>query len=173
VVLASPSLSVAADAGDASLSGEPFEASITIEDTPSDPYDRLAQVFSRVYAETRSVAIALEVLDTFRAREAVARPSVDLSEQVLMVATSVCHVPVSRLLRPGRHRDICCARWIASWLFHRRRWTTVKIGRYLGLDHSTVLHGLRRVAGCRHLLLLARSAEAILESASSSWTQSE
>ena len=130
-------------------------------------YDRLAQVFSRVYAETHSVATALEVLDMHRAREAVARPIPDLPKHVLTIAASVFHVPASRLLQPGRHRDICSARWIASWLLHRRRWTTVKIGRYLGLDHSTVLHGLRRVANSDDLLLLARRADELLESATS------
>jgi hypothetical protein len=162
-----------ADAGGKHVSATPIEAPTTPKDPLSGQYDRLAEVFSRVYAETSSVAIALEVLDTFRAREAVARPSVDLPRRVLNVAASVCHVPASRLLRPGRHRDICSARWIASWLLHRRRWTTVKIGRYLGLDHSTVLHGLRRVANSRELLLLARGAEAMLESATSSSPASE
>jgi chromosomal replication initiation ATPase DnaA len=127
-------------------------------------YDHLAQVFSRVFAETHSVATALEVLDVHRAREALARPVLDLPKQVLAAAAAVVHVPASRLLRPGRHRDLCAARWIAAWLLHRRRWTTVKIGRFLGLDHSTVLHGLRRVAASHELLLLARSAESLLES---------
>jgi hypothetical protein len=52
-------------------------------------YDRLAQVFSRVYAETHSVATALEVLDAHRAREAIARPIPDLPKQVLTVAASL------------------------------------------------------------------------------------
>jgi chromosomal replication initiation ATPase DnaA len=136
-------------------------------------YDRFAQVFSRVYAETHSVATALEVLDTHRAREAIARPIPDLPKQVLTVAGSLFHVPASRLLQPGRHRDICSARWIAAWLLHRRRWTTVKIGSYLRLDHSTVLHGLRRVASSDDLLLLARRADELLESATSSVARTE
>jgi len=136
-------------------------------------YDRLAQVFSSVYAETHSVATALEVLDTHRAREAIARPMPDLPKQVLTVAGSLFHVPASRLLQPGRHRDICSARWIAAWLLHRRRWTTVKIGSYLRLDHSTVLHGLRRVANSDDLLLLARRADELLESATSSVARTE
>jgi chromosomal replication initiation ATPase DnaA len=137
----------------------------TVKSDSQSRYDRLAQVFSRVYAETHSVATALEVLDTHRAREAVAQPIPDLPKQVLIVAGSLFHVPPSRLLQPGRHRDICSARWIAAWLLHRRRWTTVKIGSYLRLDHSTVLHGLRRVASSEDLLLLARHADEFLESA--------
>jgi chromosomal replication initiation ATPase DnaA len=146
-------------------------------DIPPPPhesrYDRLAEAFSRVYAETGSIATTLEVLDTQRAREAMTRAIPDLPKQVLTLAASLFHVPPSRLLQPGRHRDICSARWIAAWLLHRRRWTTVKIGSYLRLDHSTVLHGLRRVANSDDLLLLARRADELLESATSSVARTE
>lgn len=123
-------------------------------------YDRLAQVFSRVYAETGSIATTLEVLDTQRARELVAKPTPDLPKRVLAAAAALFHVtPPARLLRPGRHRDICSARWVAAWMLRRRNWSTPKIGRFLGLDHSTVLHGLRRVAASEDLLLMASAAE--------------
>ena len=129
-------------------------------------YDRLAQVFRRVYAETGSIATTLEVLDTQRARELVAKPTPDLPKRVLAAAAALFHVtPPARLLRPGRHRDICSARWIAAWMLRRRNWSTVKIGRFLGLDHSTVLHGLRRVAESNELLLLARRADDVVTSA--------
>jgi chromosomal replication initiation ATPase DnaA len=123
-------------------------------------YDRLAQTFSRVYAETGSIATTLEVLDTQRARELVAKPIPDLPKRVIAAAASLFHVaPAARLLRPGRHRDISSARWIAAWLLRRRNWSTLKIGRYLGIDHSTVLYGLRRVAASQELLLIASAAE--------------
>lgn len=136
-------------------------------DSPPSPheshYDRLAEAFSRVYAETGSIATTLEVLDTQRARQAIAKPVPDLPKRVLAAAASSFHVPPARLLRPGRHRDICCARWIAAWMLRRRNWSTPKIGRFLGLDHSTVLHGLRRVGESDALLLAARTAEDRLE----------
>ncbi len=128
-------------------------------------YERLARAFSAVYAETGSIATALEVIDTQRAREAVAKPAPDLPKRVLAAAASLFHVPPARLLRPGRHRDISSARWVAAWMLRRRNWSTVKIGRFLGLDHSTVLHGLRRVAESDGLLLLARRADEVVESA--------
>jgi chromosomal replication initiation ATPase DnaA len=125
-----------------------------------DRYEQLAAVFSRVYEATNDIAIALEVLDAHRAREVIGRPSPDLAARVVAIAAALFHVvPSGRLLRPGRHRDICAARWIASWLLHRRGWSTLKIGRYFGIDHSTVLHGLRRVADSGELLLSARQAE--------------
>lgn len=137
-------------------------------DSPPSPhesrYDRLAQAFSRVYAETGSIATTLEVLDTQRARELVAQPIPDLPKRVLAAAASLFHVvPRSRLLRPGRHRDICSARWVAAWMLRRRNWSTPKIGRFFGLDHSTVLHGLRRVAESTSLILAARTAEEQLQ----------
>jgi chromosomal replication initiation ATPase DnaA len=136
----------------------------TAPPTHDTAYDRLAQVFSRVYAETGSIATTLEVLDTQRARELVAKPTPDLPKRVLAAAAALFHVtPPARLLRPGRHRDICSARWIAAWMLRRRKWSTVKIGRFLGLDHSTVLHGLRRVAASDVLLLAARMADDGLE----------
>ena len=137
-------------------------------DSPPSPhesrYDRLAEAFSRVYAETGSIATTLEVLDTQRARELVAQPIPDLSKRVLAAAASLFHVvPPSRLLRPGRHRDICSARWVAAWVLRRRNWSTPKIGRFFCLDHSTVLHGLRRVAASQELLLIARAAEDLIQ----------
>src|SRR5689334_4954085 len=132
--------------------------------THDTAYDRLAQVFSRVYAETGSIATTLEVLDTQRARELVAKPTPDLPKRVIAAAAALFHVtPPARLLRPGRHRDICSARWIAAWMLRRRNWSTLKIGRFLGLDHSTVLHGLRRVAESTSLLTAARTAEEAID----------
>lgn len=132
--------------------------------THDTAYDRLAQVFSRIYAETGSIATTLEVLDMQRARELVAKPTPDLPKRVLAAAAALFHVtPPARLLRPGRHRDICSARWIAAWMLRRRNWSTLKIGRFLGLDHSTVLHGLRCVARREDLLLAARAAEQQIE----------
>jgi len=86
----------------------------TLPDSPSDDYQQLlAGVFSRVYAETHDIATTLEVLDAHRTPELVPRPTADLPHRVLAMAAALFHVPASRLLRPGRHRDICSARWIA------------------------------------------------------------
>jgi hypothetical protein len=131
----------------------------------SNTYERLAEVFTLVYAETHDIAIALEVVDTHRARELILRPVPDLPQRVLVVAAALFQVPASRLLRPGRQRDVCSARWIAAWLLRQGGWSTLKIGRFLHLDHSTVLHGLRRVGVDPGLLLAAREAADRLGSA--------
>lgn len=148
------------------MSVTPVEPTAQMATAPAcDGYEHLADVFSRVYEATNDIAITLEVLDANRAREDVAKPIPDLPTRVLAVAASLFHVTSpGRLLRPGRHRDLCAARWVSAWVLHRRGWSTLKIGRFLRLDHSTVLHGLRRVAGSRELLLCARDAETRVES---------
>jgi len=127
-------------------------------------YARYAEVFSRVYRESGSIEIALEVYETYRAREDLARPKrVDFAQRILQVSASLFCVPPKRILERNRHRDVTSARYVAAWLLSRRRWSTVKIGTLLDLDHSTVLHGLRRVAGDNDLLLAAHKAEQLLE----------
>ncbi len=127
--------------------------------TVAETYEDLARIFSAVYAATNDIATTLEVLDAHRARITVLRPGPELLQRVLAAAASVFNVPMPRLLRAGRHRDVCYARWVAAWMLRQRSWSTVKIGRFLHLDHSTVLHGLRRVANDTHLMLHARAAE--------------
>lgn len=128
------------------------------------PYAHYAEVFSRVYRETGSIEIALEVYETYRAREDLARPKrVDFAQRILQISGSLFCVPPKRILERNRHRDVTSARYVAAWLLSRRRWSTVKIGTLLDLDHSTVLHGLRRVAGDDDLLLAAHKAEQLLE----------
>jgi chromosomal replication initiation ATPase DnaA len=132
----------------------------------ADEYERLAKVFSRLYEQTHDIALTLEVLDIHRARASMAPPVPSVGDRIVTVVASMFDIrPARRLLQPGRHRDLCAARWVASWLLRQRRWSTVKIGRFFGLDHSTVLHGLRRVAANRELLLSARAAESRLEMA--------
>jgi hypothetical protein len=130
----------------------------------SSAYERYAGVFSRAYADVHSIALALEIVDTYRAREALTRP-VDLGrpERVLAVAASLFDVPARRLLERNRRSDVTAARYVAAWIFRRRRWALTKIAEFLCLDHSTIVHGLRKVAATSHLLLAALKAEQLLE----------
>jgi chromosomal replication initiation ATPase DnaA len=129
-------------------------------------YSRYAEMFSRVYHETGSLEIALEVHDTLRAREGLAhaaRP--DLPERILEVVASLFGVSKRRLHERSRHRDVTSARYVAAWVLFRRHWTKAKIGVFFDLDHSTVIHGLRRVAGNTELLVAAHRAAQLLEDA--------
>jgi chromosomal replication initiation ATPase DnaA len=139
-------------------------ANDTAAPLPRSPYARYADVFSRVHAETGSIEIALEVVDTYRAREGLARPKpADLPVRIVEIAARLFGVLPKRLIEADRHKDVVAARWIAAWLLHRRRWSTLKIGSFLKHDHSTILFGLRRVAADRGLLIAAHKAEALLE----------
>lgn len=139
----------------------PHQASPPISD-----YERLADLFSQIYFETHSISVTLELLDGRRAAGTSERIiDHDLPKRVLQIAASFFHVKAPcRLLRPGRHRDICAARWIASWLLRRQGWTTLKIGRFFSIDHSTVIHGLRRVRDDVALRRVAYAADALLVS---------
>jgi len=140
---------------------EPIESAAV--PAPITSYERWASVFSRVHAEVGSIAIALEVLDTYRAREALRPRPIDIPRRILALAAGAFHVPVHRLLERDRHRDVADARYAAAWVLRRRRWAYEKIAELLKLDHSTVIHGLRKVAAHDYLLLAASKAEQLLE----------
>jgi chromosomal replication initiation ATPase DnaA len=156
---------------DTSIAEEPVtaassDAALAAEGTApaATGYERLADLFSRIYSQTRSIALALELLDAERARDAAAAPiDLRLPSRIVEVAASLYYVrPARRLLRPGSHRDICHARWVASWLLRKQGWTTLKIGRFLSVDHSTVIYGLRRIAADPSLRRMAHAAVDLL-----------
>ncbi len=127
------------------------------------PYARYADVFSRIFSETGSIEIALEVYETFRAREQLHRPKrIDLPHRIVEISASLFGVPPKRVFEVTRRRDVVSARWIASWLLQRRRWSEQRIGDFFNIDHSTVHNGLRRVAANQELLLAAHNAELTL-----------
>jgi chromosomal replication initiation ATPase DnaA len=130
---------------------------------PASSYERWSIIFSRVHAEVGSIPIALEVLDTYRAREALRPRPLDVPKRILAISAAAFSVPTDRLLERNRHRDVTSARYVAAWLLRRRRWSYPKIAEFLGLDHSTVIHGLRKVAAHDHLLLAASKAEQLLD----------
>jgi hypothetical protein len=131
---------------------------------PPSAYERYADIFSRVYADAHSIALALEVLDTYRAREALAQPAdLDFPQRVLAAAASPFNLSAERLLERTRRNDVTSARYVAAWILRRRHWSYAKIGELFGLDHSTIIHGLRKVATTSHLLLAALKTEQILQ----------
>jgi hypothetical protein len=134
------------------------------DDRHATAYERYADIFSRVYVDAHSIAIALEILDVHREREARTRPvSRDLPRRVLATAARLFDVPVTRLLERNRRTDVTSARYIAAWVLRRRRWTYAKIAALLGRDRSTIIHGLRKVAASDHLLLTAMKAEHLVD----------
>jgi len=128
------------------------------------PYERYAAIFSLAHAETHSIAAALELVDTFRAQEnaSPATNGDDLPTRVLKISAALFYVPIERLLQRHRHRDVTSARYVASWLLSRRHWSSLKISEHLGLEDSTVRHGIHRVETTEHLRAIACKAELLL-----------
>jgi hypothetical protein len=129
--------------------------------TVTSPYERYAAIFSLVHAETKSIPTALEALDAYRAREQLPIEN-DLPAKVLEVAASLFSVPVDRLMEPGRQRDKTSARYVAAWVLARRHWSSGKIGELLGLEASTVRHGIIAVDKTDHLRSAACRVELLI-----------
>lgn len=55
-------------------------------------------------------------------------------------------IPVSAILGPSRKRPVSFARFSIYVILRERGWTTTQVSAALGLDHSSVIHGTRRVA---------------------------
>lgn len=51
-------------------------------------------------------------------------------------------IRVGELTSAGRSERLVTARWIAMWLMSQVGGSSVQIGRCIGRDHATVLHGL-------------------------------
>ena len=114
---------------------------------PQSPYERWADIFSMAVKDTHSIALALEVLDNIRALENIGpQPAADDTDRILAVVASLFSVPVKRLHERNRRRDVTDARYVAAFLLRRRHWTTEKTGALFGLDHSTIVTGLQKVA---------------------------
>lgn len=133
-------------------------------DIAGPAYSRWAAVFVEVHSETHSVAVALEILDTLRERERLRPRFKEEPKRIVEMAASLFHVPAKALHDRDRRRDVISARYVAAWLLRRRRWSYSKIGRFFGLDHSTIMNGLRKVARTNHLINAATKAEQLLHS---------
>jgi hypothetical protein len=153
------------------LTSNASSVGVALEPSPSPAKDRgpagrytlYADVFSRVYGDTGSIEIALEVLDAFRTRESILPPIIaDVPTLVVKVVAQLFSVNPKLLFGRNRHRDVTSARYVASWLLFRRRWSKSKIASFFDLDHSTVIHGLRLVATDTVLLVAAHKAEQFL-----------
>lgn len=131
---------------------------------PPSAYGRYADVFSRIYADAHSIAIALEVPDTYRARGACALP-----RKTSRNARSPSRPRCSTFPRIGWSNviaaDVTSARYIAAWVLRRRRWSYAKSADLFGLDHSTIIRGLRKVARTSHLLFVALKIEQLVDDA--------
>jgi len=64
--------------------------------------------------------------------------------QMLEKVSLLSGFTVLQLIGAQRHRGVVRARWAVMVALHRRGWSTVQIGRLMGRDHTTVMHGLKQ-----------------------------
>ncbi len=132
---------------------------------PTGAYTRWAGLFQRALADTNSVPLALAICDTIRHREErrLQLLADEDPKRVVRVCATLFYVPVARVFERNRHADVTSARYVAAWILRRWHWSLHKIARFFSLDHSTIVHGLRKVDTNAHLLFAAHKAEKLLE----------
>jgi len=134
------------------------------DELPPSAYERYADVFSRAYSQTRSIPMSLEILDAYRTHEAHTLPAdIGFHGRVVALAASLFNLPAERLFEPGRRKDVTSARYVAAWILRRHHWAHAKIGELFNLDHSTIVHGVRKVGSTNHLRLAAVKAELLID----------
>ncbi|MFD4328314.1 helix-turn-helix domain-containing protein [Nocardioides sp. NPDC058538] len=88
------------------------------------------------------------------------------ADQVLAAVAAAYVVDVEQLHGRARNAPLAEARHVAFWILHRRRcWLLQAVGDWLDRDHSSVLHGVRRVDADSRLLELAAQLHATARAA--------
>lgn len=80
----------------------------------------------------------------------VSAPPPALVERVVRAVSAESGVSVTKILSKTRRADVCLARFAVMFALREKGLTLPAIGRALGRDHSTVLHGLNRAAELRN-----------------------
>jgi chromosomal replication initiation ATPase DnaA len=72
------------------------------------------------------------------------RPEMKIRE-VIDLVVDITGVPHSDILSPKRDRVTARARQMVMWKAHKEGHSLPAIGRVLGRDHTSVLHGVRQI----------------------------
>lgn len=98
-------------------------------------------------------------------RELVDQQRLEGREVLEAIATAYV-VDVEQLPSRARNAHLAEARHVAFWILHRRQsWSLQAIGDWLDRDHSSVLHGVRRVDADSRLRELAAQLHAAARAA--------
>ena len=54
-------------------------------------------------------------------------------------------VSLDELRGPSRRRNLVVPRWVAMKRIYERGFSITRIGRYLNRDHTTIVHGLKKM----------------------------
>ena len=113
---------------------------------------KLEGALKRLVATARYGGIAIsadlldQVLSSLPSRR-TRRPSI---HEVLIAAATTFGLPALRLTGPRRHQEVVLARHVAMYLCRELTDSTLKeIGKEFRRDHSSVTHGIRKIAGRR------------------------
>lgn len=130
-------------------------------------YEEKADVFSRAFVDTGSVADSLRIADAVaeatpdKAPDIIARwaPRIDAVLTAVADHHEQTQAWITEKKRGSRERSD--ARHVACWLLRQiTPMSTPEIGWVIGMDHSTVCHAIRRVWGT---VQLRETAQRLLE----------
>ena len=71
-------------------------------------------------------------------------------QAVLRAISEATEIPLVRLTGGERNQPLVRARWVFCWVMHQTSgYSLPEIGRLIGRDHTTIMHGLRRARELR------------------------
>jgi chromosomal replication initiation ATPase DnaA len=101
-------------------------------------------IFRRAYAESESVAVAIEAVFAAGLNVHAKQRRREQLEFVFLAACAACNVTPAEVRSPARHRRVSELRR-AVWRYMRaQKCSLPEIGFVTNRDHSTVLQGLRK-----------------------------
>lgn len=112
----------------------------------------LEGVLKRLVATSRAegVGISVHLLERILSGLPSSRARRRSIQEVLVAVATAFGLPLLRLTGPQRTQEVVLARHVAMYLCRETTGRTLKeIGKEFRRDHSTVTHGIRRIAGQR------------------------
>lgn len=70
--------------------------------------------------------------------------SIDEARDIFAAVSAVSDIGVDTLTGESRNHRVIAARRAVMWLMRKRNASTLMIGRRMQLDHTTVMHGLKK-----------------------------
>lgn len=110
---------------------------------PVDGLASVAKALKRGLATTYEMAQKLNLPSP--PRKVKPLPTITARTVIARVAAE-CRVTTYDILSVSKRRPVCRARWLVMRSLRDRKYSLSKIGQCLGLDHTTVISGLRRHA---------------------------
>jgi chromosomal replication initiation ATPase DnaA len=105
------------------------------------------EAFARAYRETGQTTAAMRAIGIDP--HAKRRPERSLDAAMILDCVAEKYgVAVGVIMQRRRHASVVRLRWEVMARMRALGWSLPRIGREMGMNHSTVLYGLRRAAEC-------------------------